>query len=241
MGIPKHIWQTWKTRQVPERWRASPTAIRRYCPDWTYTLMTDSDNDAFVHRHFPQFLSLFRSFDREICRADMVRYLLLYKYGGVYMDLDMALTQPIDHAMRQGSLILVETPNWSGVTNALMASEAGHPFWLDVVYEIQYRVNHKPWYIIGDWAVLWTTGPGMLSSVVDKTRHLYTVMPSKIGHPCTICDHYFERPCGTDESLVRELEGSSWASAGWIHFLLCRWKLIVLIILLLIVFVFVLI
>lgn len=228
MVIPANIWQTWKTKRVPDEWIDSPASIAAYCPAWDYTLTTDDDNRAFVAEHYPRYLYLYNSFDREICRADMVRYLLLHRYGGVYLDLDMALTTPLDDILAGSSLVLVSTPNWSGVTNAFMASAPDHPFWIDVVDEIEYRANNTPWYVMGDAKVLWTTGPGMLSSVARESVYPYTTIPYRVGHPCSVCDHYFERPCPSDASVIRELRGSSWSSsASWFHALVCRWKLVV--------------
>ena len=52
-------------------------------------LHTDADNRAFIAREFPKYLGLYDGYDTHIKRVDAVRYFLLYRYGGVYMDLDM--------------------------------------------------------------------------------------------------------------------------------------------------------
>jgi len=234
--IPKRIWQTWKTHTVPEQWKASPESIHKYCPDWTYQLMDDQDNLQFVQETFPEYLSLYLQFDREIYRADMVRYLLLYKYGGVYLDLDIQLQRPLDHLFNTGSdLYLVQTPNWVGYTNSFMASAPNCPFWMKCIQKIKDRVENKPWYIQGDLKVLWTTGPNMVSEVIREYNHPYVTVPYKLGHPCTICDHYLGRNCVNVESYIQELPGSSWStSASLFHFLICRWQLVVFILIVLI-------
>jgi mannosyltransferase OCH1-like enzyme len=226
MQIPKRIWQTWKTHEVPDEWKASPQSIRQYCPDWSYHLMDDYDNLQFVEQNYPEYLQLYKSFDREIYRADLVRYLLLYQYGGVYLDLDIKLKRPLEDLFAQGGdLYLVKTPNWSGYTNSFMASVPKCPFWLKCIQKISERAANTPWYIRGDIKVLWTTGPNMVSEVLKKYNHPYMTIPSKLGHPCTICDHYFERSCSSDESYIEELKGSSWSSqASWFHFFVCRWQ-----------------
>lgn len=222
MRVPKRIWQTWKTSEVPEKWRSSPESIRRLCPDWEYVLTTDEQNREFVQKEFPQFLDLYMSFDREIYRVDMVRYLLLYKYGGVYMDLDLELLRPLEDLLDIDSeLYLVRTPNLGGYTNALMASAPGVTFWLDCIAEIAHRVQYKPWYIQGDLQVLWTTGPSMITSVAARYTHPYVTIPYRLGHPCSVCDNY--RGTGDlSQAYVKELEGSSWSgSAAIVHYFMC--------------------
>ena len=42
-GIPKIIHQTWKTKEVPEKWKKSQEEWQRLHPDWLYILWTDED------------------------------------------------------------------------------------------------------------------------------------------------------------------------------------------------------
>ena len=236
MGIPKLIWQTWKTHQVPEKWRASPESIRRHCPDWSYRLTHDQENLDFVQNEFPEYLSLYRSFDREIYRVDMVRYLLLYRYGGVYMDLDLKLTRPLDQLFRTNAdLYLVRTPNLNGYTNSFMASKPRCEFWLKCIEKIAHRWKNRPWYILSDLKVIWTTGPDMITEVAREYTRPFVTIPYRLGHPCTICDHYLNRPCTMDASYMEELPGSSWTGAvsGLFHLIVCRWDLVVVLLLLL--------
>lgn len=225
MGIPKFVWQTWKTHTVPEKWAESPASIKALCPDFDYRLFDDRDNLEFVEREFPQYLDLYRSFDREIYRADMIRYLRLYKWGGVYMDLDLKLRRPLKEIFnRDCDLYLVRTPNGGGYTNSFMASKPQCPFWLRCIEEIRYRVNHKPWWIQGDWKVIWTTGPGMITKVATEYDRPFINVPYKLGHPCSVCDHHFGEAQPFPESWVEELEGSSWTGSGvrLIHTMYCQ-------------------
>jgi len=230
MAIPRIVWQTWKTHQVPDKWKESPESIRRYCPGWKYRLTDDQENLDFVRKEFPQYLSLYQSFDREIYRVDMVRYLRLYRYGGVYMDLDIKLKRPLDELFKgDGDLYLVRTPNLNGYTNSFMASKPKCPFWLRCIEEIKRRSQNRPWYIIGDLKVIWTTGPDMITEVARQYNQPFVTIPYLLGHPCTICDHYLNRPCSEDDSYVEELQGSSWTgtASSLFHFVVCRWDLVV--------------
>ncbi len=80
--IPKIIHQTWKNREVPRKWRPLVDRVQALNPDWEYRLWTDVDNDAFVKEEFPGFYPVFRDLSHNIMRADVIRYLLLYRIGG---------------------------------------------------------------------------------------------------------------------------------------------------------------
>lgn len=234
MQVPKIVWQTWKTREVPDKWKPSQQAIKIFCSDWEYVLTTDEDNRNFVIARFPEYLALYDSFEKEIYRADMIRYMYLYTYGGVYLDLDLQLVKSLDDLLEYGDLFLVKTPNFGGYTNAFMASAPGNVFWLRCLEEIERRSVNKPFYIQGDLKVLYTTGPSMITKVVSEYNRPFVTIPYKLGHPCSVCDTY-DGVCEDEDSYVLELEGSSWStSAKLMHFLYCRWKLILVIIVLII-------
>lgn len=231
MEIPKLLWQTWKTKTVPDKWIESPQSVGQHLPDWEYRLTTDEENLAFVEKEFPELLELYRSFPREIYRVDMIRYLYLYRFGGVYIDLDIKLKRPLtDLFSSGGDLYLTSTPNLNGLTNSFMASTPGNPFWMRCIEEIKRRVREKPFYIFGDLQVLWTTGPGMITTVAREYDRPYSVIPYRLGHPCTICDHYHDRPCSGEESYIEELQGGSWSGGGAVvlHTVVCRWKALLL-------------
>ena len=57
-SIPKIIWQTWKTKNVPDVWKSSPESWIKYHSDWQYFLMSDEDNRKFVETYFLGFYLL---------------------------------------------------------------------------------------------------------------------------------------------------------------------------------------
>jgi len=64
-------------------------------------------------------------------RADALRYEILYKYGGIYVDTDMALVKPIHTLLDHFStdfLIGVSYSQAFEVNNAIVGSIPGHPF-----------------------------------------------------------------------------------------------------------------
>jgi mannosyltransferase OCH1-like enzyme len=80
--IPKLIHQSWSSRDLPakfERWSAT---CRKQHPDWEWVLWTDEDNEELVKKHFPWLLKTYKNLPGVIYRADLVRNLYMYMYGG---------------------------------------------------------------------------------------------------------------------------------------------------------------
>ncbi|CAF0747141.1 unnamed protein product [Adineta ricciae] len=148
--IPKIIHQTWKNRTLRERqaqW--SRTWCEQYT-DWRYHLWTDEENEEFVRTKFPWFYPTYKQLSPAILRADSVRYLYMFYYGGLYMDLDYESIQRVDHLFRNKSVVLslinysFQTKN--SVPNSWMASKPAHPMWTYVLHRIMLlwsRVTDK--------------------------------------------------------------------------------------------------
>jgi mannosyltransferase OCH1-like enzyme len=108
-------------------------------PHWKYRLWTDADLDALVQGDFPRFYNFWRNLDRHIKRVDTARYCMLYKYGGLYADLDFIITRPLDELLTKehdmffyrSTQAVVKKLQFLG--NAFMVSKPAQGFWLDVL------------------------------------------------------------------------------------------------------------
>lgn len=228
--IPKIIMQTWKTHNVPDHWKSSPESIKKLMPDWRYILLSDDDNYEFMKKYFPEYLDVYESLEYSIMKADLIRYAFLYIHGGIYLDLDIEITKPLDELFhKRGDIYLVESGNAGGIyTNSFMASKPKCKFWLDCLREI--RKDYKWWAYGKHLRVMSRTGPLMLTRVVNKTKHKLVKIPRKYVMPCSTCDL---KPCTKPGAYTKALEGSSWCD--WDSYVynkcLCNWKKILFIIL----------
>lgn len=227
--IPKIIFQTWKTSDVPTKWKTSPETIKKYLPQWNYILMTDEDNRKLVADNFPDFLSFYDAFPYNIQRADAIRYCFLYLYGGVYMDLDMELTQSIDPFLESGSdLYFINSGNVTDcLTNSFLISKQGHPLWLKMIEHMKQPL--PGWAITKHLKVMLSTGPMALDKVVKSSNYPYTILPRPLFMPCSVCNM---DTCDTSNAVIKPLEGQSWNSFDTtaLNFCMCNWRKILLVI-----------
>jgi len=113
-GIPRIVWQTYKTHDLPLFLRLQRSRNIALNPKWKFILWNDSEIDAFIAELFPQQTQ--QSFDSihpdlGVMRADLWRYCILHVYGGVYLDIDSTLKFPLDQWLdTTGPLVLSFDP-----------------------------------------------------------------------------------------------------------------------------------
>jgi len=91
LPIPKIIHPIWiGDDPLPEAAMEMIEKWRYYHPDWEMRLWT-KDNLPLLHNQ-----TLYYSSRNTGHRADVLRYQLLYQFGGVYVDMDMDCQKPID-------------------------------------------------------------------------------------------------------------------------------------------------
>lgn len=124
--IPRIIHQSYKSHDLPTRWRGTPEAWRAHHPGYEYMFWTDKDNLELIRQKYPWFLDTYNAYPYPIQRADAARYFVVLTYGGVYVDLDVQpmrdispLLCKVDSNVEQ--ILVAETPNM-GLTNAFFAA-----------------------------------------------------------------------------------------------------------------------
>jgi len=139
-AIPKIIHQTFYTRDLPEKLVANVDQLRRLNPEWEYRFYDDNDIAAFIQTHYPA--EVWRYFERidpsyGAARADLFRYLLMYRMGGVYLDIKSVMTRPI--ALRDDDRLLLS--NWPKVSEGF--DWGGH-------YELRHIAagEYQQWHIV---------------------------------------------------------------------------------------------
>lgn len=96
-----------------------------------------------------------------IQRADAIRYFVLHKYGGIYMDLDIGCRAHPGPLLHFESILPLTKP--VGVSNDLMFSAPKTPF-MDLVINSLETFNHE-WLFMPYPTVMFSTGPMFISAI----------------------------------------------------------------------------
>ena len=220
--IPKIIHQTYISfKKIPKNWVNTPTSWKMHNPQWEYKFWSDEDNRKLCQEKFPWFLETYDSYKYPIQRADAVRYMILYTYGGVYIDLEYYCQKPIDiFFIQESELYLLNSPNDNifssdTITNSFMASKKGSKFWIYLLEKmVEYANNPSPLWLTKHIYVMYTTGPACVTKCFRNYSEINSVsfLPQNLLFPskCNVCS---EKPCTTDEAYIVVLEGSSWCDS----------------------------
>lgn len=185
--IPKIIHQTWKNAEVPAEFAPYQNKVRALNPGWQYRLWTDDENLKFVEQEFSDFLEIYLGFPRHIMRVDVIRYLIMYKVGGVYLDLDYEVLKPFDFPDHEVVLPLNRQrsfgDSFDGLGNCIFASVPGHRFWKLVMEDLKrdrdystklQRLRKKPYVQRRTTMEEVSTGPQLLSRIYFDNRDVLT-------------------------------------------------------------------
>ncbi|KAF5835604.1 nucleotide-diphospho-sugar transferase [Dunaliella salina] len=110
LQVPRRIHQTWKDKHVPEQWQLAQASCQKLHEDYEYKLWTDEDAEQLIATKYPWFLKTFKTYPHGIQRADALRYFVLYEYGGIYIDLDIACKERLDFLLQYDFVAPKTTP-----------------------------------------------------------------------------------------------------------------------------------
>lgn len=125
------------------RYLANIDSCRQLHPDWEFKLWTSDNATSFVRDNYPQVSDAYSSYAQTIQRANILRYLLLDTFGGVYLDLDLQCRASLDPLRPLSWLTPPAHP--VGINNAFILAQPAHPFLRDSLIPNIVRHNlHWP-------------------------------------------------------------------------------------------------
>ena len=160
-NFPKIIHQIWfdfkDLPNIPEHFNKNVESWKNHNPDWDYKVWDLETAVKIIKDEYPGYLNTFNEFKYNISKCDFFRYILMNKYGGMYIDLDFLCIRPINYfldLLEQNSInklnesvdtSIVLTEEWPNSSkkkninilgssgtfhNGLLISKPEHPFWL---------------------------------------------------------------------------------------------------------------
>jgi mannosyltransferase OCH1-like enzyme len=95
-GVPLIIYESWKSHEVPKGMRDNILRLLETNPEFDYYLYSDEDCAAFIADNFDKdVLAAFHTLKPGAYKSDLWRYCILYKLGGVYLDIKYYSTVPL--------------------------------------------------------------------------------------------------------------------------------------------------
>ena len=143
MTIPKTIWQTYKDpyESLAPYMKDAIQTWRDLNPEYDWKYMDDAEAAEFIKIEYGQdWHDIFISLPVGVMRGDLWRYMIIYKYGGIYADLDTECLEPISTWMLEDKDFIVCPETDHHFCQWTFAATAEHPILKSVLDLIKERL-----------------------------------------------------------------------------------------------------
>lgn len=141
--VPRIIWQTMKTNRVPAVLKSYADTWINLNPEYEYRFFDNDDILNFIQSEFPDFLSAYNKIKYGASKADLWRYLVLYKYGGIYADLDCRCLNPLRNWIDTEARLATQIGINNDMCQWLIISEPGNPIFMRAANEAVRHIETK--------------------------------------------------------------------------------------------------
>ena len=168
-----------------------------------YEMWNKEDCDNLIKSEFHTFSDLWNDFFYPIQKADFIRYCILFKYGGIYIDCDIRPVKPFDELFEKDFVFV----HWANDKkrlpyNAVMGSKPNNQLFKSIMCECEKSFYEKRNIeVYGEWPgrfIFQTTGHFMLERVmkeekIDKDKYFLNILKiNNKGKIITGKDVFFE-------------------------------------------------
>lgn len=167
-------------------------------PDWEYRFWNKNDIETFLKTYYPEFIPAYNAFPHNVQRWDAIRYLILYKFGGLYVDMDYECTENITPILCNTECAMGLEPEAHAfrihvpyiVGNAFMATVPEHPYFKELIDTVFCTEKNSNMYSDLCELILNTTGPCMTTQVYKNSNYQkrVTLIPAELIAPLTYTD-----------------------------------------------------
>lgn len=141
--IPHKIHQIWVPpgEDIPAQYLKGIQSWWDHHPDWKYKLWTDNDLKWLAHRDlYDRAPELVPADAVGQLRADIARYEILLRHGGLYVDIDTVCLKPLDEALAgHDEFAAREDPHWVG--NTYLGCVPDHPAMAQLVAGLRSSIR----------------------------------------------------------------------------------------------------
>jgi mannosyltransferase OCH1-like enzyme len=172
-NVPLKIFLTWETKNLPINLYNNIKLLQKMNPEFDIYLYDDQDRINFIRDNFnPDVLEAYNSLIPGAFKADLWRYCVIYKFGGVYIDIKYHTYIPLIELIKESEYTFVNTDSglctdsYDGkeIQNTFFISSPNNNIFLDSINEIVTKTKNKDY----GQNRLDITGPCVLTRNINK-------------------------------------------------------------------------
>lgn len=218
--IPKIIHQIWQEidEPLPKHFRLFGETWKEYHPAWKYEFWDKDRMNNFIDDFYPQYWNIYQSFQYDMQRLDAIRYLILDKFGGMYVDFDSECLRAHDELFTSKTCCFSMEPENHRLrfnksvyfNNALMACVPEHPFMKKIIKTIFSYTSKTEKLSIEQrfMEIMTTTGPLALVDIYEKypNKEQIFLIPDKQVSPFDVVENKLLRQGYKSKKLDNKLK-----------------------------------
>jgi hypothetical protein len=175
--IPKVIYRSWFTQNLPSKVEKSVKKLIKDNPSYEHIIYTDAQIHDYVNANFEKNItSAFNSLGHIVPKVDFWRYLILYRNGGVYVDIDSSINVPLNNIINENdeAIISAENNDDNFVQWALFFKKE-HPILKEVIDIVVHNISNNlyPNYLTNAEDLIKLTAGGAFTKAIKKIHKEY--------------------------------------------------------------------
>lgn len=200
---------------IPENFKYKINNCTRLNNDLEVKIWNGYDCRELLINNFPEYLKLYDSLPYPIMKCDMIRYFILYKYGGFYMDCDRTCLKPLSELITKYNEpdVMVGYFNYDinfhnivYYNNDFLYSKQGSLFMKQCFQNIKLSIMPNK-----TLQILNTGGPIFLrNQIVNYNGNEKIIKLSKEINSCDVC--------GCTPDLSQQYTFSDFSKSSWLSF-----------------------
>ena len=224
--IPRIIHQIWLqgSEVIPEHYKEYQRSIIYKHPEWEYYLWSESSINQILTSDQ---LEVYNSMIYLHQKVDYARYIILYLYGGVYIDMDVKAHQPLDTLLERfgNHNLIISKTNSNYIENMIGCGGNKHCLNNGIIFsckgndnlgELIAHINNNydcPEWLPRELCIQHTTGPIKFTDLLNNKPDVLILDPEFL-EPCLLgkCDI-------TDNTYLEHSHGLSWVNPHFSKFL----------------------
>ena len=220
--FPKIIHQIWMQgeKYIPEKFNNYIKSIKKFNPDWEYNLWDEISILNLLSKN-KQHIDTYYKFSYLHQKIDYARYVILYHFGGVSIDIDTECLKSLNGLIekyKDYSLIVSEANSKFlekiiicynvCLNNATIFAKINNLVLFELIKHID-KNNQCPFYKTQSLCIINTTGPKVFSYIINKYKDKVKIK---------ILDKEYLEPCRMDkcditkQSYLAHRHEQSWNS-----------------------------
>jgi mannosyltransferase OCH1-like enzyme len=176
--ISKNFIQTYKDNHIHDTIYDNIMSILDKNKDFNYYLITDDIGVELINEHFDKYtLDAYNRLNIGAAKGDFLRYIAMYVYGGVYLDLDSSIKLSLSSFIKPEAEFIFFVDGDCNVQQWCFMVAPKNPIMLNLIKEMVTRIYDE------ERNIFLATGPTLFTDVVYNSMNNTNIYNSKLIIP----------------------------------------------------------